>query len=175
VPVDRRDARDVVPHGMATLHLIERVAPIWLLIWPSVLERATGIEPAFSAWEAVRPHVDDLGARPDVLDRCPSWLARATDGCHLIATAYGTPMARLASWRRSVEVGREVGHDRKSRRWHVPMSSRYQAQWARRGRTIHTPDALIAGTARAHGAVLVTDNIDDFRMRDIRVESLPNS
>src|SRR5437870_483318 len=28
-------------------------------------------------------------------------------------------------------------------------AGRYQAEWARRGRTIHTPDALIAGTARA--------------------------
>ncbi|MDP9336408.1 MAG: PIN domain-containing protein [Actinomycetota bacterium] len=51
-------------------------------------------------------------------------------------------------------------------------AGRYQADWARRGRTIHTPDALIAGTARAHGAVLVTDNLDDFPMRDVRVESL---
>jgi hypothetical protein len=28
------------------------------------------------------------------------------------------------------------------------------------------------GTARAHGAVLVTDNLDEFPMRDVRVESL---
>src|SRR5688572_10877092 len=32
-------------------------------------------------------------------------------------------------------------------------AGRYQAEWARKGRSIHTPDALIAGTARAHGAV----------------------
>jgi tRNA(fMet)-specific endonuclease VapC len=49
-------------------------------------------------------------------------------------------------------------------------AGRYQAEWARRGRRIHTPDALVAGTARAHGSVLVTDNIDDFPMRDIRIE-----
>ncbi len=48
----------------------------------------------------------------------------------------------------------------------------YQAEWARKGRTIHTPDALIAGTARAHGAVLVTDNLDDFPMRDVRAQQL---
>ena len=51
-------------------------------------------------------------------------------------------------------------------------AGRYQADWARRERTLHTPDALIAGTARAHDAVLVTDNLDDFPMRDVRVESL---
>ena len=49
-------------------------------------------------------------------------------------------------------------------------AGRYQAEWARRGRTLQTPDALIAGTARAHGSVLVTDTLDDFPMRDIRVE-----
>ena len=49
-------------------------------------------------------------------------------------------------------------------------AGRYQAQWARKGRTIQTPDALVAGTARAHGAVLVTHNTADFPMRDLRVE-----
>ncbi len=50
-------------------------------------------------------------------------------------------------------------------------AGRYQAQWARRGRTIHTPDALVAGTARAHGAVVMTDNLDDFPMRDVRAQA----
>jgi predicted nucleic acid-binding protein len=49
-------------------------------------------------------------------------------------------------------------------------AGRYQSDWAKRGRTIHTPDALIAGTARSHGAVLLTHNLDDFPMRDLRVE-----
>ena len=49
-------------------------------------------------------------------------------------------------------------------------AGRYQADWARRRRTIQTPDALVAGTARAHGAVLVSHNTSDFPMRDIRVQ-----
>ncbi|MHB8246700.1 MAG: type II toxin-antitoxin system VapC family toxin [Acidimicrobiales bacterium] len=49
-------------------------------------------------------------------------------------------------------------------------AGRYQADFARKGRTIHTPDAVIAGTARAHGAVLLTHNVDDFPMNDLRVE-----
>jgi predicted nucleic acid-binding protein len=53
-------------------------------------------------------------------------------------------------------------------------AGRYQADWARRGHTIHTADALIAGTARTHGAVLVTHNFEDFPMRDLRVEPLPS-
>lgn len=49
-------------------------------------------------------------------------------------------------------------------------AGRYQAEWARKGRTVETPDALVAGTARAHGAMLLTHNTDDFPMRDLRVE-----
>ena len=51
-------------------------------------------------------------------------------------------------------------------------AGRYQAEWARTGRTIHTADALIAGTARAHGAVVLTDNLDDFPMRDVQARTL---
>jgi predicted nucleic acid-binding protein len=52
-------------------------------------------------------------------------------------------------------------------------AGRYQAEFEKRGRTIHTADALVAGTARAHGAILVTDNVSDFPMRDVRIEPLP--
>jgi predicted nucleic acid-binding protein len=50
-------------------------------------------------------------------------------------------------------------------------AGRYQAEFEKRGRTIHTADALIVGTARAHGAILLTDNVRDFPMRDIRLEA----
>lgn len=49
-------------------------------------------------------------------------------------------------------------------------AGRYLADLSRRGRTLQLGDALIAGTARAHGAVLVTHNVRDFPMRDIRVQ-----
>lgn len=49
----------------------------------------------------------------------------------------------------------------------------YQATFKQRGQTIHTPDALIAGTARAHGAIVVTENESDFPMKDIRTEPFP--
>lgn len=52
-------------------------------------------------------------------------------------------------------------------------AGRYQAEARAEGRQIETADALIAGTARALGAVLVTDNIKDFPMQDIRVIAHP--
>lgn len=50
-------------------------------------------------------------------------------------------------------------------------AGRYQAQFERRGVTIHTADALVAGTTRAHGAILLTDNVRDFPMHDIDVQA----
>ena len=50
-------------------------------------------------------------------------------------------------------------------------AGRYQAEWSARGRTIQTADALIAGTARSYGAVILTDNVTDFPMADVRVET----
>lgn len=52
-------------------------------------------------------------------------------------------------------------------------AGRYQAEWRRMGVTLTTSDTLVAGTARAHGAVLVTDNLKDFPMRDLSVEAPP--
>ena len=52
-------------------------------------------------------------------------------------------------------------------------AGRYQNEQARRGITLHTGDALVAGTARVHGAVILTDNVADFPMTDIRVEAPP--
>lgn len=54
-------------------------------------------------------------------------------------------------------------------------AGRYQAEFERRGVTIHTADALVAGTARAHGAILLTDNVRDFPMPDIQIEAPPRS
>lgn len=51
----------------------------------------------------------------------------------------------------------------------------YQREFAARGITIHTPDALIAGTARAHGAVVITDNGKDLPMRDVRTVAPPTA
>ena len=49
----------------------------------------------------------------------------------------------------------------------------YQAGLRGRGRTVGDADALIAGTAWANDAVLITENLKDFPMPDLRVERLP--
>lgn len=53
-------------------------------------------------------------------------------------------------------------------------AGRYQAELQRTGRALHTAGAIIAGTARAHGAVLVTDNLSDFPMADLADLGLPD-
>lgn len=72
-------------------------------------------------------------------------------------------VTRLLSRLRFLETTREAAE----------RAGSYQAEFERRGRTIHTADALVAGTARAHGAILLTGDVRDFPMRDLRVESLP--
>lgn len=58
--------------------------------------------------------------------------------------------------------------------WDVTREIAIQAgviryDFARRGRTIFTPDALIAATALMMGATLVTANVRDFPMPEIRI------
>lgn len=72
-------------------------------------------------------------------------------------------VAALLSRLRFLETTREA----------AVRAGRYQGEHEKRGRTIHTADALVAGTARSHGAILLTDNVGDFPMHDIRVELLP--
>ena len=64
---------------------------------------------------------------------------------------------------RFLETGREA----------AARAGRYQAAFAKRGRTLLTADALVAGTARAHGAILLTENVRDFPMKDVKVEAPP--
>jgi predicted nucleic acid-binding protein len=45
-------------------------------------------------------------------------------------------------------------------------------EWASRGRTLSLPDLLIAASAIHHGLVLVTDNVKDFPMRNLRLGRL---
>ncbi len=64
---------------------------------------------------------------------------------------------------RFLETGREA----------AARAGRYQRSFQQRGQTIHTADALVAGTARAYGAIVLTDNARDFPMTDLRVQAPP--
>ena len=44
-----------------------------------------------------------------------------------------------------------------------------RAERASQGRTLALPDLLIAAVALLHGLVLVTGNVKDFPMKDLRV------
>lgn len=48
----------------------------------------------------------------------------------------------------------------------------YRFDFARIGIQLKTPDALIAAVAREYSAVIVTRNVRDFPMTDVRVRSL---
>ena len=48
----------------------------------------------------------------------------------------------------------------------------FRYDFARRGRTILTPDALVAATAAVVDAILVTDNVKDSPMPEVRTIQL---
>ena len=49
------------------------------------------------------------------------------------------------------------------------QAGRYRYEFARRGTALSTTDTLIAATAIAEGATLITDNIKDFPMDGIKL------
>ncbi|HEY4491678.1 MAG TPA: type II toxin-antitoxin system VapC family toxin [Acidobacteriota bacterium] len=52
------------------------------------------------------------------------------------------------------------------------QGAQYYRSFRSKGVTLSMADALIAGTARAHGLILVTQNSRDFPMTDIEIRSL---
>ncbi len=61
--------------------------------------------------------------------------------------------------------------------WHIGFDVAAQAGLYRRtaseaGRTLATADSLLAALARDKGAILLTSNIKDYPMKDVRVMSL---
>ncbi len=53
------------------------------------------------------------------------------------------------------------------------QAGEWRYQYARRGLTLSTTDAMVAATAYEHDATLVTANEDDYPMPEISVVSLP--
>ncbi len=52
-------------------------------------------------------------------------------------------------------------------------AGRLKWEWSQKGRTLALDDMLIAATALEHGLMLMTDNRNDFPMKELSVYSLP--
>ncbi|MBI4306193.1 MAG: PIN domain-containing protein [Chloroflexi bacterium] len=93
----------------------------------------------------------------------------------------GTSCVNLAEIERGIRPGERPQANRltgrlrflETTREAAIRAGRYQADFDRRGRTIHTADALVAGIAWHHRAILLTDNVRDFPMTDIEVQIPP--
>ena len=71
-------------------------------------------------------------------------------------------------WRRFLESLRYLQITRDAAR----RAGEDRYDFARRGQTLSTPDALIAAAAREHQAIVVTDNVSDYPQSDIQVLAL---
>ena len=69
----------------------------------------------------------------------------------------------ILSLLRYVSITPGIGH----------QSARYRYDFARRGIQLQTADTLVAACARSIGADLLTGNVKDFPMTDIRVVGVP--
>ena len=63
--------------------------------------------------------------------------------------------------------------------WHISFDIAAQAGMYRKtaadaGRTLSTTDSLLAALARDKDAILLTSNIKDYPMKDVRILSLRN-
>ncbi|MBI2912277.1 MAG: PIN domain-containing protein [Chloroflexi bacterium] len=55
------------------------------------------------------------------------------------------------------------------------QAGQWRYDYARQGVTLATTDALIAATAHAHGATVVTGNVRHYPMDEVRVLALPRA
>lgn len=62
-----------------------------------------------------------------------------------------------------IEVGQEIAR----------TGGLLKFEWARKGKTIDIPDAIIAAVALNFNLTLATDNVKDFPMPELRFLSLP--
>lgn len=118
--------------------------------------------------------IDHLAGRPQVVEHvrrlaeeghtlavCCINVAEVFAGAHEHEKA---AVERLLGSLDHLQVGMEIAR----------RAGQYQYHYARQGRTILTSDAIIAATAVAHGATLVTANVQDFPMPELAVQPLPS-
>lgn len=56
--------------------------------------------------------------------------------------------------------------------WEVARrAGEIRREWGSRGRTLSVADCLIASAAMAHDAILITDNVKDFPMKDLKLHA----
>lgn len=104
----------------------------------------------------VRPRLDAIVAGGGELGVC---------AINVAEFIVGVPAEELHRW--STWLGR-------FHHWHISREAAIRAGVYRRaasagGRTIHLPDALVAGVASTLDATILTDNVKDFPMADLRV------
>lgn len=114
--------------------------------------------------------IDFLRNQAAALDRLERLFSNADEAfvsdivvCELATGARASDEPGLAAFIRAVEFvqpGPEVAE----------LAGRWRGQARRRGLTISVPDALIAATADALGATLITGNVRDFELLPVPVE-----
>jgi predicted nucleic acid-binding protein len=110
-------------------------------------------------WEPVRGEILRMIEDGDELGICAINLAEFYTGVPEVERpVWDEFFEALPCW----EIGREEGLQAGYYRW----------QFARSGQTLGTADSLIAAVARRQQAVILTDNVKDYPMSDVEVQSV---
>jgi predicted nucleic acid-binding protein len=117
--------------------------------------------------------VDFLNGHPDVVDMVDTLAIppnRLGVCCVSVAELYaGTNQERRPAADQLIEVMEYHEISRET----AKEAGRYRYEFARRGVPLSTADTLIAATAIASGAVLITNNTKDFPMEEIQLMEHP--
>jgi predicted nucleic acid-binding protein len=119
----------------------------YLLDTTALIDFSKGKEPAFSLIHRFIEHGDEVGVSPINVTEFYAGLAPAQ---REVWDAFFEP---LLLWPISLAAAKQAG--------------RFRYDFARRGITLSTTDALVAAVAREVGATLVTSNVKDYPMDEV--------
>jgi len=115
--------------------------------------------------------IDFLRARPEAVDRLRRLVAAGDDPyvndvvlCEIATGIRDSEQVALDAFIAGIEFVR-AGADT------AREAGRWRGEARRRGETLSVPDALIAATAHALGAAILTRNLRDFGLAPVRVEA----
>lgn len=115
--------------------------------------------------------IDALRNRRNRRAEIEGFLLRGLDVCSCAVTVAELRTGFRADERESTEEILSILRYRETSIVGAMMAGDWKKDWASRGRTLALPDLLIAATAFDHDLFVLTDNVKDFPMREIRVGS----
>lgn len=124
----------------------------YLLDTTVLIDVSRGIEPVWSRLQSLADASEDLAV------------------CAISVTEFysGVPLGQRDRWNAWVNTFHYWDIFREA----AVQAGIYRQRYARMGRAVHTPDALLAALAAAHGAIILTGHINHYPMPEVEGRSM---